>query len=224
MTSVWVAFPTANSDAADAVLAKWHDRGYRSAVLIDKGQRHPQAHRVIELGTDYPGFARATNPLCHCCVENGTDIVVVAGDDISPDEGAAGDIAARFMARFPDTFGVMQPMGDAYGAIRPDARIKAAVSPWIGREFIRRVNGGHGIYHEGYGHLWADTELWHVAELLGVLQQEPGIKQYHAHWTRGHADNLPREKRKRINDQESIDRRLFKERQAAGFPGHQPIP
>jgi len=98
--------------------------------------------------------------------------------------------------------------------------MRAAVSPWIGREFIRHAYGGSGPYYEGYQHLWADAELWAVAETLGVLQQDPSITQYNAHHMRGHVDNLSPEKRKRIGIAAFADRALFMRRQAAGFPGH----
>ena len=100
----------------------------------------------------------------------------------------------------------------------------ACVSPIIGRKFIENTYGGNGPYFSGYRHLWADRELWRVAEIMGVLHTPQDITHYHAHWSRGHGDNLPFEKRAAINLSAEADARLFIERQKAGFPGAFPEP
>ncbi len=217
---IWCAFPTANTAAANHVLRQWTDQGYRTAVYIDQRQEAPKADIVVEGSGDFPGFAVATNRLCHMLLEGQqADIIVIAGDDLHPDPALmAQEIGDVFKARFPDFFGVMQPMGDQYGALHPRNPQKAAVSPWIGRTFITRMYSGQGPYFTGYKHLWADTELWEVADRMRVMYANPDVTQYHAHYTRGHEDNLPVEKRRKIEAANSHDCNLFNERKAQGFP------
>ncbi|MGB4032096.1 MAG: hypothetical protein WBK94_07580 [Tenuifilaceae bacterium] len=213
---VTVAFPTANTQRANATLARWRAMGYASMVLIDAGMERPRAGRVIE-ADPYPGFAAAANILCH---QSGADWTVVAGDDIDPDPRLTPDeIAHQLRQHFGGTFGVCQPTGDAYGALAPNAPHPAAVSPWIGREFIQRAYGGLGPYWTSYRHLFADTELYSVAQRMGVLLLRPDITQYHAHWGRGHEDTLPVAKRRRISESQRLDMELYEQRKAQGFPG-----
>jgi hypothetical protein len=222
-SNVWVVFPTANHVAAAETLQKWHELGYRSIVLLDEVPALTFANRTMVCGP-YGGFAKAANHLCRRALEETPDIVVVGGDDLDPDPNfTASDIAGLFHRRFPDGFGVMQPMGDAYGALQPGNPHPACVSPWIGRAFIERAYAGLGPYWWEYKHLWADTELWHVAEMLGVLHRDPSITQYHRHHTRGHPDQLDPARRKRIGDAAPADKMLFSHRRAMGFPGHQVI-
>ncbi len=222
--NVFVVFPTANTAAANVTLEKWHERGYRSIVAIDLAQEKPQAEFVLSIATPYPGFSVVTNMLIRYAMDEGADLIVVAGDDIDPaPDFTAADLAARFFRRFPGGFGVAQPTADAYGALAPDAPYPACVSPWIGREFARRINGGLGVYHAGYRDLFPDAELWSISQRLGVLDLWPDVTQYHHHWTRGCEDTLPKGKRARITNNARHDRELFIARREAGFPGNEPI-
>lgn len=150
------------------------------------------------------------------------------------------------------TFGVMQPTGDRWGmgvcctcggcgyfATGPwlcqdcvgtgqSALLdRICGSPWIGREFARRMYGGNGPMFEGYYHNFADEELQQVARRLGVLWQRRDLIHYHRHHARVSDIATAPDWIKRINDPKRSDwaesQRLFVDRKAAGFPGHQPI-
>jgi hypothetical protein len=138
-----------------------------------------------------------------------------------------------------DTFGVMQPTGDRWGenpkAQNPAHRSayidRVAGSAWIGREFAKRVNQGRGPLWPEYFHMGVDEELQAVAQMLGVFWQRPDLIQLHKHWGRakegevmGHRRNMPKFL-ERANSAEEWDKykALFAKRQAAGFPGSEPI-
>ena len=55
-------------------------------------------------------------------------------------------------------------------------------SPWIGREFARRVNGGRGPWHPDYFHMFVDEHMQNVAKFLGVLWQRRDLIHFHQHW------------------------------------------
>lgn len=166
---------------------------------------------------------------------------------------------------WPDTFGVMQPTGDRWGEGRCttcggfgrvpsfEARticedcngtgVSAVIdricgSPWMGREFCRRMYQGSGPLYNGYYHNFADEELQKVARKLGVFWQRRDIVQEHRHWAQkqpksethtglaGDVRNMPGWAVK-INDPELSDwersKALFAKRKASGFPGHEPL-
>lgn len=145
------------------------------------------------------------------------------------------------------TFGVMQPTGDRWGE-RPcrnatchlagyhvqscmyGATIeRVAGSPWMGREFCRRMYHGGGPMYNGYHHNFADEELQRVAQQLGVFWQRRDLLQEHRHVARTdpHWDRKAPQWRLDINHPEHSDwnrsKRLFAARAAAGFPGHEPL-
>ncbi len=113
---------------------------------------------------------------------------------------------------------------------------RVAGSPWMGREFCQRVNQGRGPLWEGnknwpgYFHMGCDQELQAVATRLGVFWQRPDLIHLHKHWGRGVGDakssaaNMP-EFLARANSKEEWDayKKLFREREAAGFPGSEPL-
>lgn len=156
------------------------------------------------------------------------------------------------------TFGVMQPTGDRWGegpcptckatggvpggvdewptvkcpscdGTKRSATIdRIAGSPWMGREFCRRMYHGSGPMYNGYHHNFADEELQNVAQKLGVFWQRRDLIQEHRHWARPRGDwrDAP-EWAKKINDPKFSDwdksKALFAARKAAGFPGHEPL-
>ena len=95
-----------------------------------------------------------------------------------------------FIRRF-ETFGVMQATGDRWGENEPWARAqfpdapayidRICGSPWIGREFARRMNQGKGPFWREYFHMFADEELQCVAQRLGVLWQRRDLTHHHEH-------------------------------------------
>jgi hypothetical protein len=156
------------------------------------------------------------------------------------------------------TFGVMQPTGDRWGsqscpACRGSGKrftiawaencdpcvscdgtgLQATIdriagSPWMGREFCRRMYHGGGPLYNGYFHNFADEELQNVAQKLGVFQQRRDLIQEHRHWARPRGDvrDMP-DWAAKINDPRLSDwdksKALFLKRKAAGFPGHEPL-
>lgn len=134
------------------------------------------------------------------------------------------------------TFGVMQPTGDRWGENpkhhRPEMRSayidRVCGSPWMGREFCRRINGGNGPLWSEYRHMYEDEELYDVAMKLGILWQRPDLIHYHEHWGRkpdATTDDMP-EFLKAANSTEEWNKAkaLYERRRAAGFPGHEPLP
>jgi len=150
------------------------------------------------------------------------------------------------------SFGVMQPTGDRWGettcpvcrglggplesiqcvsckgTMRQATIDRIAGSPWMGREFCRRMYHGSGPMYNGYHHNFADEELQNVAIKLGVFWQRRDLMQEHRHWARPRGDwaDCP-EWARAINDPRLSDwdksKALFAARKAAGFPGHEPL-
>lgn len=144
-------------------------------------------------------------------------------------EGGSGAQAGSYRAWA--TFGVMQPTGDRWGDKQGAYIDRVAGSPWIGREFAKRMYQGNGPYHHEYTHMGVDEELQAVATKLGVFWQRPDLIHEHRHWGKprpgeamGQRSRMP-EFLERANSQEEWNRykRIFTERQAAGFPGHEPL-
>jgi len=118
---------------------------------------------------------------------------------------------------------------DCSGSGRSALLDRICGSPWLGRDFCRRANGGRGPLNEAYFHNFADEELQCVARKLGVLWQRRDLIHYHQHWartSRGDRENEPAWA-KAINDPKLSDwersKTLFAERKAAGFPGYEPL-
>jgi hypothetical protein len=218
--TIYVIFPSPNTDATNETLARWHAQGYRSAVLIDNGQEPPRADVVVQPDT-YPGYVASVNQLAHMCIAEGADIVIASGDDADPDPNhSAEEIGRRFVEAFPDYFGVMQPTGDKFGALADDAVTRAAVTPWIGKAFAQRAYQGNGPYFSGYRHFYADAEIMEVAQLLGCWRECPEFMQFHRHHSRGYDDALNKSQRATVQQAGLADRKVYLERKAAGFPGH----
>ena len=100
---------------------------------------------------------------------------------------------------------------------------RIAGSPWIGREFFLRANGGRGPIWVEYRAMFDDEELQEVATLLGVFWQRPDVCHYHDHWVRQRKPCPEFSKKWNAPEHFEANRRLFQSRKAAGFPGHQPL-
>jgi hypothetical protein len=150
-------------------------------------------------------------------------------------EGYKLDYLERFEAYGGEeahrTFGVMQPTGDRWmdrGDGKGAVIDRVAGSPWMGREFCRRMYHGAGPLYNGYYHNFADQELQAVATKLGVFWQRRDLLQEHRHWARPRGDwrDAP-DWAYKINDPAQSDwdksKKLFYSREAAGFPGHEPL-
>jgi hypothetical protein len=185
--------------------------------------------------------------------DEGCNWVVLGGDDMEPDPNyAPEEIAAQCEARFGarigtvtslttgevqkqewpaikggprSTFGVMQPTGDRWGQ-EPNGSAycdRVAGSAWIGRKFAETVNGGCGpLWHE-YFHMGVDEELQGVATRLGVFWQRPDLAHLHRHWARTGKQAPAFLARANSPEEWAKYKQIFRSRQAAGFPGHQPV-
>lgn len=249
--SVWLTIPSARPvEQIAPVLAKWRAQGYKIALWRDKlpdvGLLY--ADVVISSNQPYPGYAVATNSLIAQVAENYSDAewFVCAGDDTLPDPNhTADEIARECRAHFDalacvqhrtcgcltckgrvETFGVMQPTGDRWGTPRRAYIDHVAGSPWIGREFARRMYQGKGPYWHEYTHMGVDEELQKVAIKYGVFWQRPDLTHYHEHWARkgGQAIDMPAFLAE-ANSRAHWDRfkKIMSEREAAGFPGSEPL-
>jgi len=210
--------------AEPSSLAKWREKGYRLAVFQDVGKVPVPAD--LHLFGEYSGYASAVNQLCFAILSQypSTQVIVTGGDDIDPDPVHDPDrIEKEFIQHFQGTFGVMQPTGDRW--MVNDAGLCACErvleSPWMGREWIQRINGGCGpIWHE-YFHFFEDEEHMEVAKMLNRLWLRPDLIQYHHHWSREGRSRPKYLYPARLNWDEA--KALFLRRKKAGFPGHEPL-
>ena len=212
MIDVWVVWPTVNIERSKELMGFWREQGYKIAILVNPPHTNTdliEAQRVV-VQPEWQGFPVAANILCN--VTPG-DIVVVVGDDIYPDmDHTAQEIAEDFVKQFPGLNGVMQPIGDDFGWTH-----KCAVSPWLGRAFIKTAYGGSGPFRGEYFHYFSDQELQEYAIKQGVFQQRKDLTQYHDHWQRGENPRRPAYLEE-ANNRHAVDQRTFKKRLIKGFP------
>lgn len=218
MSEVWYAIPSANPAQCTETFARWKDRGYMTAVLVDGDAPEPGNADLVVRVESYPGYGGSVNLLCSKLPD--IDWIVTGGDDQWPDTlRDAQKIAMQCTAHFNGTFGVMQPIGDPW--LNNCARFFCG-SPWLGREFRRRVNRGTGPYNAEYFHYYDDTELQAVATMLQCFWQRTDVTQVHNHWTK---KQQPRpDYMVRHHPREQTSRVLFERRAKANFPGHELIP
>jgi hypothetical protein len=192
--------------------------GYRIAILQNQEQADlTDIADIVEWSDHYPGWAASINLLCERIVPRSAPIVVTGGDDMLPDPNhSAQELAAQFLERFPDTFGVMQPHGDEFMAAR-----HYCGSPFLGRRWIQTMYRATGPMCAAYHHGYADLELYWVATCLHALWSRPDLSHYHDHFTRRH-DAKPRYWRT-VERHEIRDCRTYLERLASRFPGHEPL-
>lgn len=257
--SVWFCIPSKRPlKEANACLEAWRDMGYGVAILRELKDGRPACANVCLPTVQYLGWARSVNLLIASTMayEENVEWFVTGGDDYYPDRHKrAAEIASecrviaaalytRHFRQGPGdfyprgTFGVMQPTGDTWSDRHGRIIERICGSPWMGREFCRRMYHGGGPLYNGYYHNFADEELQNVAQMLGVFWQRPDIVQEHRHWATkqpksathtglpGDVRNMPEWARK-INDPHDSDwersKALFAKRKASGFPGHEPL-
>lgn len=229
----WLCFPTANISQCVVNMQKWREMGYRTAIHVNQGDAE-EANEKLNTDLLYVGSEHFEGYYKSCAIlvkavfrQFDTDIVVVAGDDMWPDPSkGAHEIGAEFVDRFPDTFGVMQPIGDRF----PRTIHEICGSPWIGRDFATRMYGGDGPWCLEYFHFYGDQELRDVALGMDVLWQRKDLSQYHDHWTRRRVASgcgQPSKSRRPAYLEKSqsrwgADQDLYKQRKADGFPGSAP--
>lgn len=237
--SVWLTIPSAKPAAqAQECIDAWASKGYRVAIWRDTGAEPVKCD--ITLWGAYPGYAKACNALIREVAGRVSDAewFICAGDDIWPDPYGNPERIARQCARhfgagdildhgdaehLFSTFGVMQPTGDPWSDAQGRMIERIAGSPWIGRDFALRTYGGRGPYWEEYTHCFLDNELMDVAKMLGVYWMRPDLTHDHRHWTRERRP-MPQYLRN-ANSQEHWKQymRIWQQRKAAGYPGHQPL-
>lgn len=230
--SVWLTIPSARPPAeAEKCLALWRGQGYKIALWREGRESWPFPDFCYQVES-YPGYAKAVNVLMSIVMLHDADAewFVTGGDDVEPDlNHTADEIAPQLTAHFAGTFGVMQPTGDRFANGSID---RIAGSPWIGREFARRMYGGNGPYWHEYRHMFLDEELQCVAEKHGVFWQRRDLIHLHQHFMRenAHLESMAvkRDIPPHLNEANSPEhwkkyQAIFKARKAAGFPGSEPL-
>ena len=247
--SVFFCIPSARPDGG--TIQRWAEMHYSLCIFRDtSGDAEKDAWeagkltyawlaagapRVEIVHGVYPGYAKCVNALIKRAMELDADMsfAVCAGDDTIPDLAhSPEEIAEQLIEHFGGTFSVTQFTGDRWGDDEygrrhwPDAPAfvdRIAGSPWIGREFARRMYGGNGPYWDGWHHNWLDEELKLVAEELGVYWPRRDLIHYHDHPLRNPGGHRP-EFHRGVDEDSRKMKPVFEARQAAGFPGSEPIP
>ena len=213
LAPVWYCIPSKRHDGG--TVHEWRKRGYRVAVWRDVGD--PSLDVELVLTGEYPGYATAVNTLILYVLCNYPEVrwVVAGGDDIMPDvNSTAAAIADRCEKHFGGTFGVMQPTGDGHGIET------ICGSPWIGRDFAVKVNGGTGPFWHEYHHNFVDNELQRVATKLGAFTQMHDLVHRHDNWmwtTKVRPQFLDKAYSRPEWDKAMA---IFMQRESEGFPGH----
>ncbi len=247
MSQVWHCIPSARPVAlVNKHVKLWQSKGYKVALLRDdpRHEAHDANLVMSALPDGYRGYAKSVNALIAFILERdpACEWFVTGGDDTDPDPAhTAEEIAIECCMRFrngkispPDLgsalFGVMQPTGDRYAQGSID---RIAGSPWIGREFARRVYKGNGPYWHEYTHFFLDNELKEVAEKYGVYWPRPDLIHLHRHFLRASdaldSGTAPRPVPAHLREANSPRhwaryKQLFDFRRAAGFPGSELAP
>lgn len=256
--SVYLTIPSARPPAeAEKCLAKWRAQGYKIALWRDKPHVDDSAficNTNLLMHGEYPGYSQAVNRLIAEVMKHypGAEWFVLGGDDTEPDMNYTAEEIARqcceyfktlhypewtsCKGRFTEmnqttsTFGVMQPTGDRWAKGSID---KIAGSPWIGREFARRMYQGNGPLWPDYTHNFVDQELQEVAIQYGVFQQRRDLIHLHRHFMR-ESDDLesnavvnptpPHLVKWTTREHWNQAKEIFTRRKALCFPGSEPIP
>lgn len=196
----------------------------------------------------YPGYALAVNWMVKSILNLSPDAewIVTGGDDVEPDPNKRADeISTECVEHFfpggldvdptsrereiyakQATFGVMQPTGDPWRDIQGRIIERIAGSPWMGREFCRRMYQGNGPLWPEYQHMFVDEEAQCVAQKLGVFWQRPDLTHLHHHWQReGSGATAVPDHLKEACSRAHWDKykAIFERRKVQGFPGHEPI-
>ncbi len=195
--SVWLCLPSARPpEQVEPVLAQWRERGYKIALIRDSGSGGIKNFDHCFGFAAYPGYAKSVNTLASYVLEEdpSCDWIVTGGDDTLPDPNhTAEEIAAQCTEHFggpfanyghrrpQNTMGVMQPTGDRFAGGSID---RIAGSPWLGREWCLRANGGRGPFWPEFTHMFGDECLKRTAEKLGVYWARPDLTHFHKHFQR----------------------------------------
>lgn len=208
---VAVCFPSCNPERARRAGERWSSRGYEVYIAAETG--FPEVSgAVLVIKPRYSGYWAECNELVGLAALHGCDVFVLIGDDMDPDPTkTAAEIGAEYLQRFPDGYGVMQPLD------RPDRRFRGICgSPWFGRGWLERAYGGRGPTWAEYRQFFGDQELHRVAKREGVLWLRDDLYQEHHHWLWGAE---PKTDYQQANDRHwKADEALFHVRRQQGFP------
>ncbi len=216
MSKAWYVIPSARPAAeVQPVVRAWQAQGYKVALLREDAEEIGHDHHFYE--DRYPGYAQAVNWMAKIILEIDPECqwIVTGGDDTLPDPNKTADDVAfecgrhfgelhreyrmepivhggtnlpitHSEARMPwSTFGVMQPTGDRFAGGSID---RIAGSPWMGREWCLRANGGRGPLWPEFTHMFGDECLLRTAEKLGVYWRRRDLTHLHMHFQRQSED------------------------------------
>lgn len=216
MLEIFYAIPSCNVERCNKAFELWKRQGYKTAVLLDPGAPEPKADLVLH-AEKYGGYYQSFNAL-HKAIGN-ADVIITGGDDIYPDmKHKAQELGEQFFLRFPNGFGIMQPIGDN----KPGSPT-ICESPWVGKGWLKRAYQGKFPFWPEYIAFFGDTELKQLADRLKVLWMRRDVAQFHNHYTR--PGGPPKTNYQMSNDQYwGADEKLFYERKAGDWPGHEALP
>lgn len=222
-----VCFPSATVAKAEATARAWASKGYVPVVMLDPGYRMNAGAGSWMVGpARFPGYYRVITGIVSQAFCDGADLVTCIGDDMDPPEQGAECIADMYFANFGrDGFGVLQGTGDMQSVDQSGRQASARVcgSPTFGRAWKALAFQGKGPFGDyGFKSYYGDELLHDVADLLGVLWNEPTIKILHRHWSYGLAKREEYHERASQNWQE--DQAIYFRLKAEGYPGHEPLP
>jgi hypothetical protein len=230
---VAVLMPIAHENKCRENLPLWADRGYDLLLFQDKYRfavdfANPKGDRLVDLvmvGNEYIGWPKSINWLVQRQLQLGPtrcpDVFIAAGDDMRPDpRRTAQEMAERYLSRFPNGEGIMQPIGDDWSDSQGLIAARICGSPIFGRAWASQAYNGAGPLCPEYHNFYADEELQNVAMRAGVLWQDMDTMHYHDHWSRRGDPRTATEFR--TQDWWDDDKATFERRRAAGFPNSAP--
>ncbi len=227
--SCWLTIPSARPvDEVNRTMDVWRSKGYRVALWRDEwvheAPEQPKCDFIIKSPV-YLGYPVAVNALAEHVFRMDPDCnwVVAAGDDTTPDPIQTADtIAIQLTAHFNGSFGICQPTGDPWRDVQGRIIERIAGSPFIGREFCRRIYGGKGPLWSEFTHCFADEHLLNVATKLGIYWPRPDLCHYHANWSRKDGATYERDMPAFLKDANSPEhwakyKAVFERLKAGGF-------
>lgn len=221
--TIWFCIPSANRPVALETLSIWKRQGYSVALQLDPdADPMPSSCCDLQFYRPYKGWAESVNFLMRKVLDTEKDctLLVTGGDDVMPDLNHSPlQIEDMFYERFPDGYGVMQPVG--HGPTVPARKRKLqsqlAWSPLVGPNFAALSYGGNGPFHCGYFHCFVDNEMADVASQQGCWFPNENLTHDHLYFR--WAGQPPTFYRKNIRRAHPHDQKLYWSRRAAGFPG-----
>ncbi len=211
--------PTANPALASECFAAWRGMGWDTIALTEDEKEIEHATKVIRQSV-YKGWGESFNFLAHELAGE-YDWLATGGDDCFPDpKRCAESIGNELTEHFGGTFGVAQATSDKWAFDKFGTVSPICFAPFIGAEFARRWNGGHGAFWPGYYQWFADNELYHTTSAANLLLVRPDWHVDHRHVSK-FGKPSPEYKVSK-HGRWAADSLLFTNRQAQRFPGHEP--